>query len=142
MCIRDRMTTVRGEKKRPKWFCSNFMSFSPIDFIFIGCIGYDDKFCWVLRNFDFKPANEIFSKKGEMSFFQKTCFLGVWPRKLSLSKIGLMDMSYIMDSGQNGLYTTFPNIFSLLSADSADLSKNQKNHFFEKIAIFWIKNVL
>ena len=53
-----------------------------------------------------------------------------------------MDMSYIMDSGQNGLYTTFPNIFLLLSADSADLSKNQKNHFFEKIAIFWIKNVL
>ena len=47
-----------------------------------------------------------------------------------------MDMSYIMDSGQNRLYTTFPNIFSLLSADSADLSKNQKNHFFEKIAIF------
>ena len=53
------------------------MSFSPIDFIFIGCIGYDDKFYWVLRNFDFKPANEIFSKKGEMSFFQKTCFVGV-----------------------------------------------------------------
>ena len=51
------------------------MSFSPIDFIFIGCIGYDDNFCWVLRNFDFKPANEIFSKKGKMSFFQKTCFL-------------------------------------------------------------------
>ena len=45
-------------------------------------------------------------------------------------------MSYIMDSGQNGLYTTFPNIFLLLSADSADLLKNQKNHFFEKIAIF------
>ena len=44
-----------------------------------------------------------------------------------------MDMSYIMDSGQHGLYTTFPNIFSLLSAD---LSKNQKIHFFEKIAIF------
>ena len=49
-----------------------------------------------------------------------------------------MDMSYIMDSGQNGLYTTFPNIFSLLSADSADLSKNQKkSFFFEKIANFF-----
>ena len=43
-----------------------------------------------------------------------------------------MDMSYIMDSGQNGLKTTFPNIFSLISADSADLSKNPKNHFFKK----------
>ena len=82
--------------------------------------------------FDFKRANEIFQQKGEMSFFQKTCFLGVWCRKLSLSKIGLMDMSYIMDSGQNGLYTTFPNIFSLLSADSADLSQIPKNHDFSQ----------
>ena len=72
----------------------------------------------------FNPQTRYFQKKGEMSFFQKTCFLGVWPRKLSLSKIGLMDMSYIMDSGQNGLYTTFPNIFALLSADSANLSKH------------------
>ena len=111
------------------------MSFSPIDFIFIGCIGYDDKFCWVLRNFDFKPANEIFSKKGKMSFFQKTCFLGVWPRKLSLSKIGLMDMSYIMDSGQNGSYTTFPNFFLLKSADPTDLSQKKI-----KIVIFWKKS--
>ena len=53
-----------------------------------------------------------------------------------------MDMSYIMDSGQNGLYTTFPNIFSLLSADSADLSKNQKNHFSQKNHDFLIENVL
>ena len=47
-----------------------------------------------------------------------------------------------MDSGQNGLYTTFPNIFSLISADPADLSNVKKNHFFEKISIFWIENVL
>ena len=54
-----------------------------------------------------------------------------------------MDMSYIMDSGQNRLYTTFPNIFSLLSADPADLSKNQKkNNIFKKNHDFWIKNVL
>ena len=105
---------VRGKKKRAKWFCSNFMSFSPIDFIFIGCIGYDDKFCWVLRNFDFKPANEIFSKKGTFWIFQKVAFLGVWCRKLSLRKIGIMDMSYIMDSDQNSQYTTFPNIFLIM----------------------------
>ena len=108
------------------------MSFSPIDFIFIGCIGYDDKFCWVLRNFDFKPANEIFSKKGKFSTSQKVRFLGVWHRKLTLSKIGVMDVSYIMDSGQNRLYTTFPNFFSLISADPADLSNIEKNHFFLK----------
>ena len=41
-------------------------------------------------------------------------------------------MSYIMDSVQNRVYTTFPNIFLLLSADPADLSKNQKNHFSKK----------
>ena len=69
-------------------------------------------------------------------------FLEVWCRKLSLNKIGVMDMSYIMDSGQNRLYTTFPNIFSLLSADPADLSKNQKNHFSKKIHDFLIENLL
>ena len=53
-----------------------------------------------------------------------------------------MDMSYIMDSGQNGLYTTFPNIFSLISADPADLSKNQKNDFPQKNHDFLIENVL
>ena len=53
-----------------------------------------------------------------------------------------MDMFYIMDFGQNRLYTTFPIIFSLISADPADLSKNQKNHFFKKNHDFWIKNVL
>ena len=47
-----------------------------------------------------------------------------------------MDVSYIMDSGQNKLYTTFPNIFSLLSADPADLSKNKKNYFSKEIVNF------
>ena len=54
-----------------------FMSFSPMELIFIGWVGDMFYFCWVLRNFDFKPANEIFSKKGKMSFVQKTCFLWV-----------------------------------------------------------------
>ena len=40
------------EKKRAIWFCSNFMSFSPIDFIFIGWIGYDENRFWVLRMFE------------------------------------------------------------------------------------------
>ena len=46
-------------------------------------------------------------------------------------------MAYIMDSGQKTLNTTFPNIFSLISAKSADLSHNQKNDFFEKNAFFF-----
>ena len=132
----------KKKQKRTILICSIFMSFSPIELIFIGWVGYDGNFFWVLRNFDFKPANEIFSKKGKFLTFQKVRFWGGWCRKLSLSKIGVMDMSYIMDSGQNGLYTTFPNIFSLISADPADLSHIEKNHFFEKIPYFWIENVL
>ena len=50
-----------------------------------------------------------------------------------------MDMSYIMDSGLNGLYTTFPNIFSLISAESADLSYNQKIIFLKKMRFFGSK---
>ena len=88
------------------------------------------------------PQMRYFQKKYELPFFQKWWFWGVRPRKLSLNKIGVMDMSYIMDSGQNRLYTTFPNIFSLLSADPADLSYIQKNHFHEKIPYFWIENLL
>ena len=50
-------------------------------------------------------------------------------------------MFYIMDSGQNRLYTTFPNIFSLLLADPADLSYMQKI-IFPKIHDFSIENLL
>ena len=46
-----------------------------------------------------------------------------------------------MDSGQITLYTTFPNFFSWKSAISADLSKNQKNHFSEKNGDFLIENL-
>ena len=44
--------------------------------------------------------------------------------------------------GSNRLYTTFPNIFLLLSADPADLSYIQKNHFSKKIHDFLIENLL
>ena len=82
------------------------------------------------------------SQKGEFLAFQKTRFLGVSCRKLSLNKIGVMDMSYIMDSGLNRLKTTLPNIFLLISADSADLPQIQKNHFSKKIHDFLIENLL
>ena len=50
-----------------------------------------------------------------------------------------MDMSYIIENNSNRSKTTFPNIFSLISADPADLSKNQKKHFSKKITIFGSK---
>ena len=94
---------------------------------------------------NFNPQTEYFQKNVKSRFF-KNAFFGryesVWLRKLSLNKISFMDMSYIMDSGLNTQYTTFPNIFSLISAESADLSHNQKNHIFEKKCHFWIKNLL
>ena len=37
--------------------------------------------------------------------------LGGVMSKIEFKKIGFMDMSYIMESGQNGLYTTFPDFF-------------------------------
>ena len=135
------LATVTGQKKREKVLCSNFMSFSHMELIFIGWVGDIYNFCWVLRNFDFKPANEIFSKKGKFSIFQKVCFLGVWHRKLTLSKIGVMDVSYIMDSGQNRLYTTLPNIFSLISVDPIDLLYIKKN-FSKTNHDFLIENIL
>ena len=46
----------------------------------------------------FNPQKRFFTK-GKFTTFQKVLFLRVWCRKLSLSKIGVMDVSYIMDSG-------------------------------------------
>ena len=57
-------------------------------------------------------------------------------------KIGIIYMSYIIDSDLNKLYTIFPKIFSLLSAYPADLSLIDRKHSFEKMAYFWIENVL
>ena len=41
-------------------------------------------------------------------------------------------MFYIIENQSNRVKTTFPNIFSLISADPADLSHIQKNHFSKK----------
>ena len=50
-----------------------------------------------------------------------------------------MDMVNMLDSGQNSLYTTFPNLRSSKSAISADLSQSQKNHILKKKSIFLSK---
>ena len=68
-------------------------------------------------------------------------FLGVSCRKLSLNKIGVMNMSYIIDSGQNRLYTTFLNIFHYYRPVWRIYHTSKKNHFHEKITYFWIENV-
>ena len=136
------VATVDGKKNRPSEFCSHFMSFYPIDFIFIGWVGYDMEYFRVPRNFDFKPTNPIFSPKRQMNHFRKWPFLGVWCRKLTFRENGVMDMANMLDSGQNSPNTTFPNIFSLISAITADLSKSQKNHILKKKSIFLIENRL
>ena len=53
-----------------------------------------------------------------------------------------MDMSYIMDSGQNRLYTTFPNILLLISVDPADSFHIQKIIFQNKSWFFDHDNTL
>ena len=62
--------------------------------------------------------------------------------KIEFEKNWLYGYVLYFDSGQNRLYTTFPNIFLLLSADPADLSYIQKNHFSKKIHDFSIENLL
>ena len=62
---------MRGNKNWNNLICSIFMSFSPMELIFIGWVGDIWKFYWVLRNFEFKPANEIFLQKGKFPAFQK-----------------------------------------------------------------------
>ena len=131
--------TVRG-KNTLKLFCSHFMSFYPIPFIFRGCIGENQEFYWVPRNFGFWPTNEIFSRKRKKDGFRKWPFLGVWCRKSNLVKIGVIDMAYIMEFKSIWVNTTFPNFFSWKSAISADLSQHQKNRFSKKNAVFLIEN--
>ena len=59
-------------------------------------------------------------------------FLGGMTSKIEFEQNWPYGFSYIMDSNLDTQYTTFPNIFLLISAESADLSHNQKNHIFEK----------
>ena len=128
---------MRGKKNSRISFCSNFMSFYPIDFIFIGYIGDTWEFHWVLRNFDFKPTNPIFSPKRQMNHFRKWPFLGVWCRKLTFRENGVMDMANMLDSGQNSLKTPHITRRSLISAISADLSKIENLRFWGNFGWFF-----
>ena len=47
-----------------------------------------------------------------------------------------------MENAENSQYTIFPNISSVISTESADLSHNQKKRIFEKIRIFGSKKNL
>ena len=62
----------------------------------------------VAINIAFRSANEILSKKNVNYPFSKMTILGgaspVQLRKLHLNKIGVTDMSYIMNSDQNNIY--------------------------------------
>ena len=48
-----------------------------MDFIFIGCIAEDRKIFWVIRNFENKPTNVIFSQKRHFDFSKMAVFRGV-----------------------------------------------------------------
>ena len=67
-------STVVGNMKGQKVNCSHFMSFCSIDFIFIGEIRNYLKFLWVHRNFEFRPANQIFRENTKICFFKNGHF--------------------------------------------------------------------
>ena len=99
-------------------------------------------FRWYSETSNFNPQTRYFQKNVKYRFFNNEFLVEYDLKKLNLREIGIMDMSFIMDFAENHRYTTFPNIFSSISAESADLSHNQKNHIFEKKSIFWVKNLL
>ena len=83
------------------------------------------------------PQMRYFQKNVNYTFFKNGDFGGVRPRKLSLNKIGVMDMSYIMDSGKNSLYTTFPNIFFIIIGRFGRfINKPKKSYFWKKCKFF------
>ena len=118
-----------------KIFCSNLMSFYPMELIFIGWIGDTEKFYWVLRNFEFYPTNGIFLQKDEFPTFQKVPFLGVWCRKLILSKIGVMDM-FILWIRIKICYAQLSLTFFIIICR---FIKKSKSFLQKKITIFWSK---
>ena len=77
------------------------MSLCPIYFIFGGRIGDGLKFFWICRNFDCKPTNETFSTKFLCEFWDCRIlpYLGVWPRKLNITKMSLPDVNSICLNG-------------------------------------------
>ena len=83
------------------------------------------------------PQIRYFHQNVNFHFSKNVVFFDFWRRKLSFREIGVMDMANMLDSVLNRLYTTFPNIFSLISAISADLSKSQKNHILKKNVDFF-----
>ena len=123
---------MRGKTKPPVFFLSHFASFYPIWMIFTGWIGQYVKFLGVLQKFRFLTHKSIFWQKCIFLTFRKWPILGVWQPKYSFRENPVLDMDNMLDSGQKYPYSTFPNIFSLVSANSIDLSKSQKNHLFEK----------
>ena len=64
-------------------------------------------------------------------------YFGCMTSKIEFEKIDVMNMSYIMDSDRNSQFTTFPNFFSLISADPTDLSNIEKKIIFMKKSHFF-----
>ena len=70
------VSPIQWGKKRANLICSIFMSFSPMELIFIGWLSDIMEFLLVLGNFDFRPANEIFQKNVNSQLFKKCVFGG------------------------------------------------------------------
>ena len=84
---------------------------------------------------------DIFKRRYIPHSSKSVFFWVVLPRKLSLRNIGVMDMSYIMDSVQIG-YTQLSLTFFHYYRPIRPIYHTSENFFFEKMAYFLVENVL
>ena len=101
-------------------------------------LNFNTSFCWSHTD-ERRQENGIWLLSSKTSETFPTDFALKSNRKYHSSRLPIIN---IVDSGQNSLYTTFPNISLLISTDQADLSLMKKNHFSKKSMIFYIENVL
>ena len=66
----------RPKKKLTENFLLSFYEFSSVQAHIYRVSMWHMGIFWVLRNFEFQPANGIFPQKGKFSIFQKVVFLG------------------------------------------------------------------
>ena len=76
------------------------------------------------------------SKNRNFRIFKKGHFWGCHFENFFFWKNGAMGITYVMDSGQNSLYTTFPTFLMKIGHICRCIEKSKKSFFRKKMAIF------
>ena len=74
---RLKSTTFERNVPRRKGFCSNFISFNPMELIFTEWIGDIWEFFWYSEILNWNLQTEYFDKNVNFQLFKKCCFGGV-----------------------------------------------------------------